>query len=68
MAKITTVYDIKVSPRPYKVPFGIALLGCFRSPDMLAPLERHQDRIVDGGRLTYAKMPPVAGKRMPNMS
>jgi len=38
MAKITIVYEIKVNSKPDRVPLGIALLGCFRSPDMLAPL------------------------------
>jgi hypothetical protein len=31
-------YEKKVNARPYNVPLGIALLGCFRSPDILAPL------------------------------
>lgn len=38
-ASITAVYAAKVSPSPLKVPFGIALLGYRRSPDMLAPLD-----------------------------
>jgi hypothetical protein len=52
MAKMTSVYVIKVKARPERVPLGIDLLGFFRSPDMLAP----------------AKIPPVAGKRIPNRS
>jgi len=35
---ITIVYKAKVRTKPYNVPFGIALLGCLRSPDILAPL------------------------------
>ena len=38
MERMTIKYATKVSSSPYSVPFGIALLGCFRSPDMLAPL------------------------------
>ena len=38
MARITIVYVMNVRAKPDKVPFGIALLGFLRSPDMLAPL------------------------------
>jgi hypothetical protein len=31
MAKMTEVYETKVKARAHKVPFGIALLGCFKS-------------------------------------
>lgn len=50
--KMTRVYATKVNMRPCKVPLGIDLLGFFRSPDILAP----------------AKIPAVAGKRIPNKS
>ena len=49
---ITSTYAIKVDSMAHNVPTGIALLGFFRSPDMEAP----------------AKMPEVAGKRIPNRS
>jgi hypothetical protein len=38
IARITNPYVMNVKARPDRVPLGIALLGCFRSPDMLAPL------------------------------
>jgi hypothetical protein len=38
MARMTKVYEMKVSARPLSVPFGMALDGCFKSPDILAPL------------------------------
>lgn len=49
---MTRVYATKVNMSPCKVPLGIDLLGVLKSPDMLAP----------------AKMPAVAGKRIPNKS
>jgi mRNA-degrading endonuclease toxin of MazEF toxin-antitoxin module len=42
IARMTRVYETKVRASPLKVPFGIALLGCLRSPDILAPLVRGQ--------------------------
>lgn len=38
IAKITSVYRINVKAKPESVPFGIDLLGFFKSPDMLEPL------------------------------
>lgn len=32
---ITSVYETNVKARAHKVPFGIALLGCFKSIDLL---------------------------------
>ena len=46
---ITSVYATNVNSRPWSVPAGMDLLGFFRSPLMLAP----------------AKIPAVAGNRMP---
>lgn len=51
--KITTVYVQKVRERPERVPFGMDLLGSFRSPDILAPLndtvsKDHQRRVTGG--------------------
>lgn len=38
IARMTNPYVMNVKARPERVPLGIALLGCFRSPDILAPL------------------------------
>lgn len=38
IARMTNVYVMKVRARPPRVPLGMASLGFFRSPDMLAPL------------------------------
>lgn len=68
MENMTMVYETKVKPKPQSVPFGIALLGCFKSPDMLAPLRDCQRFISHLYRETYANMPPVAGNKTPNRS
>lgn len=48
--RMTMTYKTNVKANPLKVPLGIALLGCFRSPDMLAPLEKHsKNYIVSNG-------------------
>ena len=44
IASITTVYAKNVRASPPRVPFGIALLGYWRSPDMLAPLDSDVSR------------------------
>lgn len=36
--RITIVYVMNVKTNPDRVPFGIDLLGFFRSPDIEAPL------------------------------
>jgi hypothetical protein len=69
IANITRVYKTKVKASPYKVPFGIDLLGFFKSPDMLAPLPYVS--IIPSGlqqRIAYAKIPPVAGNKIPKRS
>lgn len=43
MERITTVYVTNVRSIPDNVPFGIDLLGFFKSPDILAPLRQVSD-------------------------
>lgn len=68
IARITTEYATKVKAKPYSVPLGMALLGCFKSPDMLAPL--HIPSFVSmlriaRGRTGYSRK-DTAGRRKEN--
>lgn len=72
IASTTSVYTTNVKASPESVPFGIDLLGFFKSPDMLEPLFASQllVTILPSFSLgvTYANMPPVAGNRIPKRS
>lgn len=44
IARMTNPYVMNVKARPDNVPLGIALLGCLRSPDILAPLPKKENQ------------------------